>query len=66
MQTKVNITQALGIVGSWVNDALKSAVGYIIKGSNQTAAVQAKATLTFSANAAEGDTVTINGAEYTF
>ena len=41
MQTKINITQALGIVGSWVNDALKSAVGYVIKGSNQTAAVKA-------------------------
>ncbi len=66
MQTKINITQALGIVGSWVNDALKSAVGYVIKGSNQTAAVKATATLTFSANAAEGDTVTVNGAEYTF
>lgn len=66
MQTKVNITQALGIVGSWVNDALKSAVGYIIKGSNQTAAVKATATITFAANATEGDTVTINGAEYTF
>lgn len=66
MQTKVNITQALGIVGSWVNDALKSAVGYVIKGSNQTEAVKATATLTFSENAEEGDTVTINGAKYTF
>lgn len=66
MQTKINITQALGIVGSSVNDALKSDVGYIIKGSNQTPAVKAKATITFSANAAEGDTITINGAEYTF
>lgn len=66
MQTKINITQALGIVGSWVNDALKSAVGYVIKGSNQTASVKARATLTFSENAEEGDTVTVNGAEYTF
>lgn len=66
MQTQVNIKQAIGTIGTWVNDALKSAVAYVVKGTNGSAAVAATGSFTINSNPVNGDSITINGAEYTF
>lgn len=66
MQTQVNIKQAIGTIGTWINDALKSAVGYVVKGSNGSAAVAATGTITLDSQATATKKVVVNGVDYTF
>lgn len=66
MQTVVNFKQSLGKAGTWASDAIRSELVYQVKGSSSVAAVAATGTISFGANAAANDTITINGQEYTF
>lgn len=66
MQTHVNIKQAIGTIGTWINDALKSAVAYVVKGSNGSAAVAASGSLTLTSQATATKKVVANGVDYTF
>ena len=66
MQTQVNIKQAIGTIGTWVNDALKSAVAYVVKGSNGSAAVAATGSITLDSQATAAKIVSVNGVDYTF
>ena len=66
MQKVVNFKQSLGKAGTWASDAIRSELVYQVKGSSSVAAVAAKTTISFGANAAADDTITINGQVYTF
>lgn len=66
MQTQVNIKQAIGTIGTWVNDALKSAVAYVVKGSNGSAAVAATGSIKIDSQPTAAEKVVANGVDYTF
>ena len=66
MQTQVNIKQAIGTIGTWVNDALKSAVAYVVKGSNGSAAVAATGSIVLGGNSLSSKKVVVNGVDYAF
>ena len=66
MQTQVNIKQAIGTIGTWVNDALKSAVAYVVKGTNGSAAVAATGSIEIDNQPTAAEKVVVNGVDYTF
>lgn len=68
MQQTVNIFPANGSVGQWATDRLKSAFGYIVRGTGATDAVAATGTITITSgqNAAANDTITVGATVYTF
>ncbi len=65
MQEAVYSKQSLGVVGEWVNNALRSEVGYVLRGSDAVEAVSATGTITITTNPTAGDTVTVAGVSYT-
>lgn len=66
MQQSVNIFPADATIGTWATDRLKSAFGFVVRGTGATAAVAATGTITASDNPSANDTVTVGATTYTF
>lgn len=64
-QTKVNQALAQGIEGEYADDSPKREASYILL-SNTIAGVAASGSLAFTANPADGDTITIGSVVYRF
>lgn len=65
-QKVVNEFQALGIPGTLSTDALKSVVGYELRGASYAGGVASSATVTVVAVPEAGDSISIAGQEFSF
>lgn len=66
IQTVVNRELPIGVPGEFYDNTPRRVHGYIVKAESETVYIAAKGDIYFSANPADGDTVTVGETVYTF
>ncbi len=66
IQTVVNKELPIGVPGEFYDNTPRRVHGYIVKAKDETVYIAATGDISFSANPADGDTVTVGETVYTF